>query len=517
MIRNHLLNKIGQLFVVGFTGTSVTDEMKKLIHDYQVGHVILFSRNIGSPEEVRQLTSALQNEAKKAGHTKPLLICLDQENGIVRRLKEPVTVFPGPMSLGAADDLELCFDIGLATGHELKELGINWNLAPVVDVNNNPNNPVINVRSFGGSPQKVARLAASWFKGQQSAGVASTLKHFPGHGDTDVDSHLDLPVIHHSLERLFDSELIPFVEGIKQEADVIMSAHIYFSALEQEFGKPATLSRNVLTELLRKKLGFNGVITTDCLEMNAISETVGVAKGAVEAIKSGADLAMISHTFERQVCAIEALEKAVIDGEITENEIEQHYQRIMNLKDKYTGSWTEVLKESVDFEFVGSNRHRVLSKLAYQKSVTMIKNNTSNKWNEFHKIYALFPKYIPLNQAEDKRDRSPIEEALIRYDVPILPYEINEDINDFHFKSEDLKILFIYSLSKKDFYSSWVQSMINKPNTMVISVRGPYPFKEMGDIQNGICVYDDAIEAIHAALDVGLGRSQADGRLPVSL
>ena len=222
--------KLGQLLVVGFRGMTVSDEVKKLIHDYRVGNFILFGRNIGTGVDVLDLTSALQEEAKRAGHDKPLLICTDQENGLVQRLKYPATAFPGAMGIGATNNLDIAYQIGEATGRELKEVGINWNLAPVVDVNNNPENPVINVRSFGESPRRVKDLALAWMKGCQEAGVATTLKHFPGHGDTNVDSHLDLPVIHHSLKRLFDVELLPFLEGIKNGATTIMTAHIYFSA-----------------------------------------------------------------------------------------------------------------------------------------------------------------------------------------------------------------------------------------------------------------------------------------------
>ncbi len=511
---SEIKNKIGQMFVVGFHGTTINDDVRKLIHEYRVGSFILFSRNIGTPEEVKQLTSSLQEEARKAGHAQPLLICLDQENGVVRRLKDPTTIFPGPMSLGAIDDLELSEQVGLATGRELKELGINWNLAPVVDVNNNPKNPVINVRSFGENPQNVASLSTKWFKGLQQAGVASTLKHFPGHGDTDVDSHLDLPVIHHSLDRLFEVELVPFIEGIKQGTDVIMSAHIYFSALEKEFGKSATLSHEVLTGLLRERLGFNGVITTDCLEMNAILNTVGVAKGTVEAVKAGADYTMISHTIERQVSGIEALIQAVETGEISEKRIQDSYQRIMDLKNRYAGSWEAL--HSMGTSYVGCVAHQKLAQTTYQKSVCVVRDAIQSL-DAGKPTIVVYPQSMATNQAEDKQEHSPVQLALETYDLALIPHAVGEEETVEITDPLDQVIVFAYSLSQEDSYFKAIEPLVKKTNAVLIALRGPYPVQEFdGDVQ-AICVYDDSPNAIHSSLDVVFGKSKATGKLPVSI
>lgn len=521
MGKQDILNKIGHMVVVGFNGKKINEEVKKLIHDYRVGNFILFSRNTGTPEEVYQLTSSLQAEAKKAGHIKPLLICLDQENGSVRRLKEPVTLFPGPMSLGAGDNPNLTEEIGLATGRELKELGINWNLAPVVDVNNNPKNPVINVRSFGESPEKVALLSAKWFKGLQQAGVASTLKHFPGHGDTNVDSHLDLPTINHSIERLLEIELAPFIEGIKQGTDVIMTAHIYFSALEKEFGRPATLSKEVITGLLREKLGFNGIVTTDCLEMNAILSTVGVAHGAVEAIKAGADMVMISHTFDRQVQAIKALVDAVSVSEISMKQVMESYHRIIDLKDRVENVWDEENTFTKQpFSYIGSEKHQKLAREAYQKSVCYI-NKPKLDLSPSKKTIAILPKKAATNQAEDKQEHSAIHLALETYPNQMTPYEMieNETFERLQqvLKNYDQKIVFVYSLIKEDPYYKTIQPIVTQPDTLLICLRGPYPIRELYGDPNAICIYDDTPAAIHSALDVAFGYKEAKGQLPVSL
>ena len=204
-----LEEQIGQLLMVGFWGTTPSPEIIELIQHYHVGNIILFSRNIHDAPQVLKLTQQLQQIAKLAGQRYPLLIAIDQENGIVQRLGETATIFPGNMALGAIGSEEIACEVAKATGNELKALGINMNLAPVLDVNNNAANPVIGVRSFGEDPSLVALLGAAMVKGYRAAGILSCLKHFPGHGDTTTDSHLSLPVIPYTLQRLENLELVP--------------------------------------------------------------------------------------------------------------------------------------------------------------------------------------------------------------------------------------------------------------------------------------------------------------------
>src|SRR3989440_5780631 len=228
-----LEEQIGQALMVGFWGHTPSQDIIDLISRYHIGNVILFSRNIGNTRQVLELTQSLQRIAKEAGHPYPLLIAIDQENGIVQRLGEAATIYPGNMALGAIGSDEIAYEVALAAGRELQALGINMNLAPVVDVNNNPANPVIGVRSFGEDPHLVARLAAAMVKGYHDAGILSCLKHFPGHGDTTVDSHLALPTIPHTLERLEEGELVPFRSGIAAGAENGMTPHIYLPRIMQ--------------------------------------------------------------------------------------------------------------------------------------------------------------------------------------------------------------------------------------------------------------------------------------------
>lgn len=516
MDKQEWLEKIGQLFVVGFNGKTVSDQVKKLIHDYRVGNIILFGRNIGTAEEVLELTTGLQEEAKSAGLSHPLLICVDQENGVVRRIKDQATLFPGAMSLGAAGNVDLAREIGLATGKELKNLGINWNLAPVLDVNNNPKNPVINVRSFGEDPQKVGDLGVSWMKGVQEAGVVTTLKHFPGHGDTDVDSHLDLPSINHSLGRLFDVELVPFIQGIENGADVIMTAHIYFSTLEPDYGRPATLSKNVLTGLLRNQLGFNGVITTDCLEMNAIAKTVGVANGALQAAIAGADMLMVSHTYEYQVEAVTKLLDAVLNGGIDESRIIDSTHRILDLKRKYlTGGG----KSHFD-----SAEHKALAKRAYQESISVIKEQDF-PLEKSGKYLAIYTEQKPLFQAAERGETLAIPDILKSYEARIDYLEIKSGVDPKTQLSEvksklneyEQLIIFTLSLQPGEPVTLIFQALVQSVKTTVISLRNPYDFQLLSEAANFICAYDDTPDAIKAGLDVLFGKQKATGKAPITI
>jgi len=329
-----LERKVGQLFMVGFDGLTPTAGILDLIREEALGGVIYFRRNVGDPQQLAELSRALQaaNAEAEAGQP-PLFIAIDQEGGMVARIDRGVTLIPGAMALGAAGSAELAYETAKISGRELRLLGINVNFAPSLDVNNNPLNPVIGVRSYGEDPALVGELGTAAVRGYQEAGVAATIKHFPGHGDTEFDSHYGLPLIAHDEERLDRVELAPFRRAIAEGTDAVMTAHVIFPAFEP--GElPATLSPSVVTELLRGKLGYGGVIFTDCLEMHAISRRFGVAEGAVLAVEAGVDVVLVSHTLEEQRVAIRAVAEAVRQGRISASRIDESVERILALKEK---------------------------------------------------------------------------------------------------------------------------------------------------------------------------------------
>ncbi|MDQ0723131.1 beta-N-acetylhexosaminidase [Paenibacillus sp. W4I10] len=327
-----LREKVGQMLLCGFHGTEAVGDVESFLRKYPIGGVIYFARNVESPEQIERLSSGLQQIAKSSGNV-PLWISIDQEGGMVARITEGIALMPGPMAIAAAGSIDDAYQAAYISGLELKSMGINMNFAPVLDVNNNAANPVIGVRSFGESPQSVADYGARTIAGIQDAGIAATAKHFPGHGDTDTDSHLDLPIITHDRERVERLELIPFRAAIAEGVDAMMSAHIYFPALEPE-RLPVTLSHTVLSGLLRQELGYEGMIVTDCMEMDAIAVNYGTVDAAVMAVEAGADLVLISHTAKLQAEAFEALLAAVRSGRINERRIDESVNRLLMYKAK---------------------------------------------------------------------------------------------------------------------------------------------------------------------------------------
>jgi beta-N-acetylhexosaminidase len=341
-----LEEKIGQMLVIGFpSGQEGLEHIERAAAEFGAGNAILFSRNIGSPEEVFRLTARLRSILGGRTGLAPF-ISVDQEGGSVARLRSGVTPIIGAMAqasavAGGRRSLDDVRRLGLICGSELAALGINWDLAPVADVNVNPANPVIGVRSYGEDPRLVADLAAAFAAGLAEGGVMATAKHFPGHGDTNVDSHLGLPTILHGMERLESVELVPFRRLIAEGIGAVMTAHVRFPALEAR-ALPATLSAAVIQGLLRERLGFKGIVTTDCMEMKAIADNFPDA--AVMAVKAGADIIDVSHTYELQKAAALSIAAAVRNGEIPEERIDESVARIAAAKSRLAAppsSWEE--------------------------------------------------------------------------------------------------------------------------------------------------------------------------------
>ncbi len=326
--------KVGQLFMVGFNAAEVNEPITRLIQQQNIGGIILFRRNVQTPEQVAELCRDLQ-EINAQVSDLPLLIALDQEGGMVMRIEQGVTPIPSAMAFQAAGSVDDCEQLNRISGEEMRQLGINMMLAPVLDVNNNRQNPVIGVRAYGDNTDTVIKYGMAALRGLQSAGVITTAKHFPGHGDTSSDSHFTMPVVTHDRARLNRVELPPFRAAILQGVHAIMTSHVAFPAIEKELGVPATLSRAVLTDLLRAELGFNGVIISDCLEMAAIADGVGVSQGAIATLKAGADIVLISHHETRQQEAINAVVNAV-GSSLPIDYIDASFQRIQQLKQMKT-------------------------------------------------------------------------------------------------------------------------------------------------------------------------------------
>ena len=326
--RMSLPRKVGQLFVAAVPGIQASQGGAELVRRYHLGGVIYFQNNLHNADQVATLSNGLQHAAMAGKPAVPLTVGTDQEGGTVSRLAGIVTSMPSEMAAGATRDPALVRDAEAATGRQLRALGINLDYAPVADVNVDPANPVIGTRSFGANAALVSQMTLAAVTGLHAAGVAAAAKHFPGHGDTDVDSHTGLPVIRHTMRQWRRIDEPPFQAAIRGGVDMIMSAHIVVPALERS-RDPATLSHAVITGLLRGKLGYRGVVTTDALQMAGIQQGYGDARAAVRAIKAGCDELLLPPSLATAYGAVLA---AVRTGQLRLTRLDQAVTRILTLK-----------------------------------------------------------------------------------------------------------------------------------------------------------------------------------------
>ena len=388
MARMTLEEKVGQLFVQYAYGSAADTKDARnvplygvqtpaeVVQKYHLGGVIYFNwtDSANDPHQIANLSNGLQRAAlsEPSKVDIPLTISTDQEQGVVVRVGPPATQFPGNMALGAGRSVDDARTAARITGEELKAIGINTDFAPVSDVNVNPLNPVIGVRSFSSDPMLTAQLASAQVKGyQDDAGISSTAKHFPGHGDTDVDSHYGFPIITHTREQWEQIDAPPFRADIAAGIDMIMTAHINFPALDPS-GDPATLSKPILTGLLRGELGFKGVIITDSLGMQGVRDKYGDAEVAVRALEAGVDQLLMPPDMDT---AWDAVVAAVQSGRISRSDLDAKVRRILTLKyDKGLVANPYVDTAAVD-SVVGTPEHLAAADAVTNRTTTLVKND----------------------------------------------------------------------------------------------------------------------------------------------
>ncbi|MDI6699052.1 MAG: glycoside hydrolase family 3 N-terminal domain-containing protein [Candidatus Saccharicenans sp.] len=371
-IRNMTLDeKVGQLVVARYSGeffnydSPYLKNLEALVKKYHLGGLILFG---GEALETAYFTNHFQKLAKI-----PLLIASDLERGAGNQVTG-ATLFPPLMALGAADSEELAYEMGRVTAIEGRALGIHMTYAPVVDVNINPDNPIINTRSVGEDPEQVARIARAFIRGCQGSGMMATAKHFPGHGDTDQDSHSLLPVIRADEERLNRVELHPFRVAIEAGVESVMTAHLYIPALEPEEGLPATLSPRIMTDLLRKQMGFRGLIVTDALEMRGITGYFGDEEAALRALKAGVDLLLLPLD---PVKVIEHLKQAVRNGELPVSRLEESLRRVLLAKTRLGLHRQRFVSLERLPLILGKQEFRDTARKAFASAMTLVKNDNN--------------------------------------------------------------------------------------------------------------------------------------------
>jgi len=342
----------GRLAIVGFAGPSVPGDLRRLVADFDLGGVIYFARNIVQPDQVAELS----RECAGLSRTWPLWISVDQEGGRVARLKRPFTEWPPSIALGRSGDEQLAVRFGAALAAELGAVGINLDFAPVLDVHTNPANPVIGDRAFSERAEDVARLGAAFITAMQTAGVMACGKHFPGHGDTSTDSHHELPVVEHGRRRLEAVEWVPFRQAIAAGVATIMTAHVLVPDLDED--RIASFSPLVVDAVLKRALGFGGVVISDDLGMKAVSATIPLPEATVAAIAAGCDAVLLCNsTTDEQVAAIETIIHAAESGRLPMKRIEDALDRQRRIKERFLSG----PRAAVPIEVVGSDAHQSVS------------------------------------------------------------------------------------------------------------------------------------------------------------
>lgn len=513
--RMTLEEKVGQIMVGFFRGGTLSASLQETLRTVRPGGVILYSStgNIESPSQVARLVVDLQRFVVRTG-TVPLFVAIDQEGGLVARITEGVTVFPGNMALGATGDETLAEAQGRITARELRALGITWNYAPVVDVNSNPINPVIGIRSFGSDPETVGRLGIAMMRPYGTEGVLCAAKHYPGHGDTDVDSHLGLPMVKGDRHRIETVELAPFDAMAQAGVPAIMTAHVVVPALESDEGLPATMSPAILGRLRRQ--GFEGLIVSDSLGMGALDQHWGTSEAAVRALAAGCDVLVFGadkgHDPEELREIFRDVVTAVRRGRIPETRLDDAVERILRAK-----AQTGVLQDPLPREFfenqLATPEHLATAERMAQKSVTLVRGKG---------LLPLVgaPGTVPLVWPADRKGAA---EMLVRACPILSPRYLSRDALPEQreallesLQGISLVVVGGYDLGRTPTWRDLVTDL-DPRRVLYLALRSPYDLLSVPEVRGYLCSYGDRPPSLRALGSVLDGARHPEGVLPVEL
>lgn len=510
-----LEQKVGQMLHVGFEGHSAPDYILDWLTRGQIGGVILFARNVDTPEQVANLVRQCREAAPH-----PILVSIDQEGGRVARLRAGFTESPGAMALGAADSEELAEQVAEVMARELRALGINWVLAPVVDIAHNAENPVIGTRSLGTNPQRVSTLALAQIRGFNRGGVAATAKHFPGHGNTPTDTHIALATIGGSLEDLWAHDLVPFRAAVEAGIDAVMVSHVMLNAMDSQY--PATISPPIIQNLLREKIGYRGLICTDCMEMKAMRDNFGVGESAVLAAQAGQDIIFFSHTHDYQQEVYESLLAAAQDGRLSEARIDESVKRIQALNEKYR------ITDAPSLDVIRSAEHLSTMQKAARAGMVLLRTDENIfpiRASQQTTVLIEFASYLDTG-AMERGDSTALASILHQHAPEIestgLPSsgvspETLERARKLAAESEVL-ILATRNAHLWPEETKLARDLMSlAKNVILICLANPYDADALPDAGTILCTCGDSTPSLHAAVDALLGDFMPSGKLPVRI
>ena len=506
-----LKEKIGQMLMVGFDGKTAPPHILEWLASGRIGGVYLFARNVESPAQVKQLLDSCHAAAKY-----PILAGIDQEGGLVARLRQGFTESPGAMALAAGGDAQLAEDIAGMMGRELAALGINWNFAPVADIAHSPDNPSVGTRSFGADRQQVSDFVTAHIRGFQHAGVAATVKHFPGLGNTVIDTHDALAKVSGSLDYLYETDLPPFRSAIQAGVACVMTTHVMFDELDSQY--PATLSPAVISKLLRGELGYAGAVCTDCMEMKAITDGWGAGESAVLAVLAGVDMLLFSHTRQQQEAAYHALLQAVECDRIPLERIDRSVARIQTLKRRFEQ------KNLPPLNVVQSAAHQSLARKAARAGTVLLKPGAA---------FPIPPDASPIVSVEfSAQTVSDAVEAssysgfsqYLRERIPQAECHIISPASDATQKvaaavqDADQVIVATRNAHLLPAQAQLAQSIIDRAQTTVlVCLRNPYDADVLSGADTIICTNGDSRPSLQAAVDAICGDFMPTGKLAVEM
>ena len=510
-----LEEKVGQMFMFAFQGTTYNPQLDTLIKEAHVGGFIHFAKNIIDPNQACKLNYDILTNS-----TIPPLIGIDQEGGTVQRITKDITPFPGAMALAASgqSNKEICKYVGT----DLKNMNYNMVFAPVADVNNNPKNPVINSRSYSDNPNIVSKYVNDAVLGFKEAGIIPTLKHFPGHGDTSVDSHISLPTVNKSLDKLNQIEFIPFKNAAKIPDIAMMTSHVLYPAIDNEF--PASLSKAIQTDLLRKEFGFDGLIISDSLTMGAVTTNFSIRDIIINSVNAGMDMMMFCGSAElsEQLDNVQTMIKAVKDGIISMKRVNESVERILRYKQKFAMSITKEFKKPTTAIIREGNE---LS----EKSITYITrgHGIDHKMlplnpNRPGKILVISPKIRLASLIDNKyQEYTTLGHKLHKYSIMADELIIDDELYNIeiikHIQNKYDKIFFATYNVKENDYQTKVFSILNPKKTIVVSMRSPYDLIYLPNVKYYICIYEATELALQSCAKTIAGLHKFEGKLPIKL
>jgi len=511
--------KVAQLFMVSLWGEVLTLDGADFLARYQPGGVILFGDNFRTPEQITRLTNDIQAAIVAQAGAVPAWMATDQEGGPVSRLAdaEPgaFTTFPVSMAVAATGDPAYAQSIGLAMAEELRAVGITMNLAPVADVETNPDNPVIFRRAFSADPVRTGQMAAAMIQGLQAGGVLATAKHFPGHGDTGDDSHVTLPVVAHDRARLDAVELAPFRQAIAADVGAIMVAHVAYPALDPTPETPASLSPAIVSGLLRQELAFDGLIMTDALDMDAIDGRYSLAHASLLALQAGADLiAPGPHvSLETQQAAIEAVVRAVEDGIIPLERIEDSARRILRYKARFGVLDWSPLDPATAHQRINRAAHAQLVARTLSAAVTLVYDRAGYIPLGMERDVALI---YPATQPGIARTCEAYRPALRLVGVSLGPTDEERAWAVEAARAAEVAVVFTIDADENAGQQALVRALPPE-KTVVVALRSPYDWQQFPDVAAYMAAYTPLPPAVDAACAALFGAQPITGVLPVNL